>query len=149
MIPPKNNAAVRQKLINKTLKILSFRPQSIAEIKLKLKKFKPSASLLNEVIDYFIELDMLNDQKFAAWWVEQRSSHRPKGNLALKSELIQKGVDQSNIDSVLLSIDQERALAKKLLKLKKFTDKQKAYQYLYSRGFSSNSINLSIDGLNL
>jgi len=101
------------------------------------------------VIDYFIELDMLNDQKFAAWWVEQRSSHRPKGNLALKSELIQKGVDQSNIDSVLLSIDQERALAKKLLKLKKFTDKQKAYQYLYSRGFSSNSINLSIDGLNL
>ena len=144
------NEVDRQKLINKGFKLLSYRPRSISEIKLRLKKLKyATPDLINQTIDYLVETDLLSDQKFASWWVDQRSFHRPKGNLALKSELSGKGIDQSIIESVLLDPDQEQKLAKKALKSKKITDNQKAYRYLYSRGFTSNTINASIDSLSL
>ena len=130
-----------ERLKNKTLRLLSYRPRSIFEIKQKLSRLQyANPDLITQTLDYFINASLLDDQKFASWWVEQRTTHRPKGNIALKSELFQKGVDQSIIDSVLLSSEQEKDLAKKLLKSKKITDKQKAYKYLYSRGFTFNSI---------
>lgn len=132
---PKNAAAL---LKNKTLKLLSYRPRSISEIEFNLRKLDyATPDLINQTIDYFVDAQLLDDQKFATWWVEQRTTHRPKGNIALKSELLQKGIDQSIISSVLLSPEQEQELAKKLLEKKKITNKQKAYKYLYSRGFSS------------
>ncbi|MEA3355380.1 MAG: regulatory protein RecX, partial [Patescibacteria group bacterium] len=92
------------KLKNKTLKLLSYRPRSTGEIKFRLKRLNyATPALINQTIDYFIDADLLNDQKFAEWWVDQRTTHRPKGNIALKSELIQKGIDHSIINSVLLS----------------------------------------------
>ena len=148
-LQPKNEAD-RQKLINKGLSLLSYRPRSINEIKLRLKRLKyATPALINQAVDYLLEIDLLDDQKFASWWVDQRSTHRPKGNVALKSELSRKGIDSSIIESVLLDSDQEQKLAKKILTSKKITNQQKAYQYLFSRGFSSNSINTSIDELNL
>lgn len=142
----KKDEADRQKLINKGLKLLSFRPRSVSELKFRLSRYKyATASLVNQALEYLIDTGLLDDQKFAVWWIEQRLNHRPKGNIALKSELIQKGIDQSIIDSVLLTPDQETKLAKKILKTKSIINKQKAYQYLYSRGFSSSIINSSID----
>ena len=106
-----------ERLKNKTLRLLSYRPRSIFEIKQKLSRLKyATPDLITQTLDYFINASLLDDQKFASWWVEQRTTHRPKGNIALKSELFQKGVDQSIIDSVLLSSEQEKDLAKKLLK---------------------------------
>lgn len=126
-----------EKLKNKTLQLLSYRPRSISELKFRLDRLTcATPDLINQTIDYFIESGLLNDQKFAEWWVEQRIAHRPKGNLALKSELLQKGVDNSIINSVLLSHNQERELVKKILEKKKITDPQKAYRYLQSRGFT-------------
>ncbi|MBU1084758.1 MAG: regulatory protein RecX [Candidatus Beckwithbacteria bacterium] len=127
-----------ERLKNKTLKLLSYRPRSISEIKFCLKRLEyATPALINQTIEYFIDSGLLDDQKFAEWWVDQRTTHRPKGNIALKSELLQKGIDDSIINSVLLDFDQEQELAKKLLEKKKITDKQKAYKYLYSRGFSN------------
>jgi regulatory protein len=152
--PPKNlhpkNEVDRQKLINKALKLLSYRPRSISEIKFRLTRLKYSTpALINQTIEYLLETNLLDDQKFASWWVEQRSTHRPKGNIALTSELLSKGIDQSIIESVLLSSENEKKLAQKILKSKKTTNRPLAYQYLYSRGFSSNTINASIDELSL
>ena len=139
---PKNVVVL---LRNKTLKLLSYRPRSINEIKFRLKKLDYATStLINQTIDYFIQLDLLNDQKFAEWWVNQRIVHHPKGNIALKSELLKKGIQDSIINSVLLSPNQEQKLAKKLLKSKNITNKQEAYKYLYSHGFS-NIQNFSFD----
>ena len=150
MLPQPKNEADRQKLINKGLKLLSYRPRSISEIKFRLSRLKyATPALVKEAINYLIDTDLLDDQKFAAWWVEQRTSHKPKGNIALKSELFQKGIESSIIDSVLLTPEREQKLAKKALILKKIKDKQKAYQYLYSRGFSASIINSSIDCLGL
>ena len=145
---PKKNEAARQKLINKGLKLLSYRPRSTSELKFRLSRYKyATPDLVNQTLNHLLDLELLDDQKFASWWVDQRTSHKPKGNIAIKTELIQKGIDRSVIDSVLLSKDQEVKLAKKLVITKKITNKQKTYQYLYSRGFSSNIINSVIDEL--
>ncbi len=69
---------------------------------------------LEAAIPKLIELDLLDDQKFARWWVEQRLRFRPKGNRALTAELLAKGIDREIISQVLLSPEQERQLAIKL-----------------------------------
>lgn len=127
MINRKNTtAADPEKLLSRALNSLSSRPRSIAEIRQRG---------LEAVIPKLIELDLLDDQKFAEWWVDQRRTFRPRGNIALKTELIQKGIDREIIASVLLTKDQELDLAQKLL-AKKNLDKPRAQRLLLSRGFS-------------
>jgi regulatory protein len=137
------------KLTAKALKLLSYRPRSIFEIKIRLKKITDSEKLINQVIDNLIDQDLLDDQKFVQWWIDQRCTHRPKGNLALKSELFQKGIDRNMIESLLLSPQQERKTAVKLLKSRSIKNKSQAYQYLRTRGFTSPAIHSAIDGLSL
>ena len=121
-----NTEADPKKQLNKAIHLLSFRPRSAAELKQRG---------LAAAIPQLIELDLLDDQKFARWWVDQRLAFRPRGNIALKSELIQKGIDREIIESVLLSKEEEISLAKKLL-AKKNLDKPRAQRLLLSRGFS-------------
>jgi regulatory protein len=143
------------KLTAKTLKLLSYRPRSVYEIRFRLKKISPSPKLINQVINRFLEEDLLNDQKFARWWVDQRINHRPRGNFALKAELFQKGIDKEIIDQVLLTPAQEKKLAKKIIssrqtQLKSLSlrrQKIKASQWLKTRGFTSSAIYAVIDEL--
>ena len=135
MINRKNTEADPKKQLNKAIHLLSFRPRSAAELKQRG---------LAAAIPQLIELDLLDDQKFARWWVDQRLAFRPRGNIALKSELIQKGIDREIIESVLLSKEEEISLAKKLL-AKKNLDKPRAQRLLLSRGFSREVVYQLVD----
>jgi len=143
------------KLTAKALKLLSYRPRSVYEIRFRLKKISPSPKLINQVINQFLEEDLLNDQEFARWWVDQRINHRPRGNFALKAELFQKGIDKEIINQVLLTPAQEKKLAKKFIssrqtQLKSLSlrrQKIKASQWLKTRGFISSTIYAVIDEL--
>jgi len=130
MINRKNTGVDPKKLINKALHFLSYRPRSKAEL---------AQRGLAAVIPRLVELDLVDDQKFAQWWVDQRIRLNPRGNIALKSELTQKGIDREIIASVLLSPDQEMALAKKLLSKKNLV-KPRAQRFLLSRGFSADVV---------
>lgn len=126
MIKKSSTEADPEKLLTKALNLLSYRPRSVAEMRRRG---------LAAVIPKLIELDLLDDQKFARWWVEQRSRFRPRGRIALKSELFQKGVAREIVESALPTKEQELKLAKKLLAKKKL-DKPRAQRLLLSRGFS-------------
>ncbi|MDZ4228926.1 MAG: RecX family transcriptional regulator [Patescibacteria group bacterium] len=117
-------------LLSKAINLLSYRPRSVAEIKQRG---------LAAAIPQLIELDLLDDQKFARWWVDQRLTFRPKGNRALTAELLAKGIDREIIASVMLTREEETRLAKKLL-VKKNLDKPHAQRYLLARGFSSDIV---------
>jgi len=125
-----NTEADPKKQLNKAVHLLSFRPRSAVELKQRG---------LAAAIPKLIELDLIDDQKFARWWVDQRVRLNPRGNIALKTELMQKGIDREIIDSVLLSKDQEIDLAKKLL-AKKNLDQPRAQRFLLSRGFESDVV---------
>jgi regulatory protein len=86
----------------------------------------------------------LNDKDFVRWWIESRNRSRPRGWIALKSELLSKGVSEDIIKEFKLESHEEENLAKKLLK--KITknrqlSREKIISRMSSRGFSWDVIN--------
>lgn len=117
--------STREYLNIKAVRLLSYRPRSIAEIRQRLKRTNADSKTINLVISELEDQGLLDDKKFAAWWVDQRTTFRPRGNFALTQELKQKGIADSIIKSNLLTYEQELELAKKL-----------PVNKLASRGFS-------------
>ena len=147
-------------LLEKTLSWLALRPRSEKEIKDYLAKktgsFKSGNLLAEEVVGKLRELKLIDDEKFAFWWLEQRQQFRPKGRWALSGELKQKGISRQLIDQVLsqaLSQENESELAIKVLlktgnrfnKLALAEKKQKLYGSLARRGFGYEIIRDAID----
>ncbi len=89
---------------------------------------------------------LISDAEFARAWVGSRRKSKKKGRLAIKAELIQKGIDRDIIEKVLQDYDlneNEESLAleaidKKLRSWGNLNDlsfKKKAYDFLMRRGF--------------
>lgn len=151
-----------EKLYNKTLHFLSFRPRSEKEIKdylsKKTKKALPAArqgKIKNQVLFKLKEQNLVNDEEFVDWWIDQRMSLKPKGKIVLKKELLQKGVDLELVEGKLSTISNQQLtiLARKLVdkKLKLYKNlpplklKKKLSSFLARRGFDWQTINLVID----
>lgn len=133
------------KAFNAALNFLSFRPRSEWEVHqyLKRKHKSDSGAAQNDdlVIEKLKDIGQIDDEKFAAWWVEQRNAFRPKGQRAINYELARKGV------KIKVKIENETELALKALKKKLPMDKDKVYRYLATRGFSYDTIESVIEKL--
>ncbi|HKD73853.1 MAG TPA: regulatory protein RecX [Ktedonobacterales bacterium] len=103
-------------LKERALRLLAGRPHGRAELRRQLArgtKAHPAPSLeqIDIALDQLAEADLLDDQAFAEFWVEQRDRFRPKGSLALRAELRGKGVAAEDIDAAITpDRDLERAL---------------------------------------
>lgn len=110
-----------QKIYDKILKFVALRPRSEKEVRDWMRKYKVHSSLHNELFSRLKRIDLLNDKRFALWWVDQRQTFRPKSKRVLQQELKLKGIDEKIIDEVLQEsrID-DVAAAKRLLRKKKY-----------------------------
>jgi regulatory protein len=90
-------------------------------------------------------LELVDDTKFAKWWIEQRNTFKPRGKRALETELRIKGIKKDIRDEVLDSIliDEEKIatelLTEKAYKWKalpKREARQKKGQFLARKGFT-------------
>jgi len=144
-----------ERLVNAAIRFVSFRPRSEKELRdflsKKLTKWKVTGPvLLDKVIARMEDLNYVDDVKFAQWWVDQRTTFKPKGNRYIQMELKAKGVPEAIIASSLVSRGSQnllaaakQAIAKKeavWAKLSSLERKKKLYQYLGSRGFDTNTI---------
>jgi regulatory protein len=144
---------LKEKIFNKVLKFLSYRPRSEKEIVDYLKKKGASSTLIDKSIKKLKKLKFLNDRDFVTWWLEQRSTFRPRGKRALKMELIRKGIDREIIDEVLNKAVDELVLAKKAAqkKLKTYQRleanefRKKMTGYLARQGFAWDSIKEALE----
>jgi regulatory protein len=155
-----------ERLINSALHYVSFRPRSVKELRLFLKKkiknsSKDSDDTLEKVMVRLVDLDYANDRKFAAWLIESRQKHAPKGLRVIRQELLGKGIDRDIIDSLLtdtslnISVESQRIFAEKAIQKKlhlwvkypNLTQKKKIYEFLSRRGFDSTTISSVIDGV--
>ncbi|OGM03512.1 hypothetical protein A2715_00490 [Candidatus Woesebacteria bacterium RIFCSPHIGHO2_01_FULL_39_32] len=142
-----------QQIYDKILRFGSLRPRSENEYIYWLRKHKVHKSLHEELFNRLKRLDFLNDKKFAAWWVDQRQTFRPKSKRILNYELISKGIKKEIINEVLdeANID-EVAQAKKLIEKKKYiweklddsTARKKMSEYLARHGFGWETIKTAI-----
>jgi regulatory protein len=129
------------KTYNKLLNFATLRPRSEKELFNWLKRKKVAQNLHKKLFNRLKRLDLVDDTKFAKWWIEQRLTFKLKSKKELTFELRQKGIDKNIIENALAEsdLDDEKS-AKKLLARRKFTDPQKAFSYLARKGFDFNTI---------
>lgn len=102
------------------------------------------SAIADRVYDRLVERGYIDDEKFARYWVENRSLQKGASARKLTAELRLKGVEQAIIDTSLASSDRrdQDELMKMLMKKRvKYPDEQKLKQYLMRQGFSYDDIN--------
>ncbi len=139
---------LQEKAQQKALHFLSFRPRSISEIRKNLANKEFPESVIEETIDRLQKNSLVDDQKFAQDWIENRTAFRPRSRSALRMELRLKGVPDDVIQTELEDIDDEALTmqaAQKYLRrlegLNKLEFRKKLSSHLARRGFSFASIN--------
>lgn len=142
------------KSFDKTLRFAMTRPRSLKEVKDYFRRKEIDKSIHQTIIDRLTKLELLDDQKFTKWWVDQRLAFKQKSKKDITFELRQKGIDTNIIKNVLddSEIDEVKIarelITKKIYRWQKYDEKirkQKISQYLASKGFSWDVINSTVD----
>lgn len=132
------------------VRYLGPRPRSVSEIRRHLRSKRFDDPAIDRAIDALRAQRYIDDEAFARYWIEQRDRFRPKGERAIVSELLQKGVARETIDTVLgerqpdIELRRAReAIRRPLtrwLTLSEIDRKRKIHAYLAQRGFSYDTI---------
>jgi len=130
--------------LDKLLRYATLRPRSEGEFKNWLRKHKVHTTIHKRLFNRLKRLELLDDTKFAKWWVGQRLQFKFKSKKELEYELKNKGIDRYIIEDTLseVNIDEEK-FAKGLLekrkyrweKLPKLVAKKKMTEFLGRKGF--------------
>ncbi len=133
---------------NSALRSLSRRSHSIFEIKIKLKQKGFQTKIIEKVIGYLIEINFLDDNKFAEVFYLDRLKSKKESSQKIRMQLFKKGVDREIISEIETNYyDEEQLinnaieLGRRKLRLIKQSEtelkrKQKIYSFLKYRGFS-------------
>ena len=139
-----------QKSLDKTINFCLVRPRSVKEVTDFFKRKEIDRTLQEEIVKRLEKLELIDDIKFAKWWIEQRLEFRSKSKKDIVQELRTKGVKQEIINQVLQNTEiDEVKIAKELMKKKMYKWKnleprltrQKITQYLAGKGFTWDVIN--------
>lgn len=132
-----------QKAYDRALRLLGRRPHSSVEIKRYLQGCEFSEATCEAVIQRLTAAQYLDDEAFARLWVAERKRLRPRGAVALRHELRQKGVASDIIENALADVDGESdayragaSQARRLAGLDARTFRHKLGSFLLRRGFS-------------
>lgn len=147
------------KLMERMYGLVAIRSRSEKEIRDYLRELSFKRKLKNQeeiskiTIEYLIERlkqkGLINDLEFARTWIESRRRSKNKGTIALKSELMQKGINREIIDQVFEEevVDEEalaeKAIVKKLAGFQKLPPvefKKKFFEFLLRRGFDYSTV---------
>jgi regulatory protein len=158
-----------ERLVNKALRFLSFRPRSekelrglllrkgkLTEIKSEEEKAQYEISI-EKTISKLKKIGQIDDASFASWWLEQRLRFKPTATYLIKRELLAKGLAKELVEQTLegISREQEIELAKSAAskKLKSYRNlvpekaKERLGVFLARRGFSWETIKEVVDTL--
>lgn len=144
-----------------SFRYLSGRNHSKYELKLKLLKKQYNKELIQVVLSYLERLNYLDDIIFTNYYFKSRLKKK-KGIGLIKAELSKKGVSRDIIEEIAIEflddpIQEESSLyisekKLKVLRRKKLSNiqlKQKIFQFLSYKGFSTDIIKTTIDKLNI
>ncbi|MCM1006105.1 MAG: recombination regulator RecX [Prevotella sp.] len=128
--------------------------QCEADLRLKMKQHAVSESDADSVIDRLIELNFLNEDRFAKAYTHDKVRFSGWGRLKVAIMLRSKRLPRFVIDEALAAIDEDeyREVLHKLVRTAlrsldahNFADRQKLLRRLYSRGFEPELIRRAID----
>jgi regulatory protein len=144
------------KVYARALEYCLMRPHSAREVRDYLyRKTRPvrnktgemrpgvSVDITNRVFDRLLEKSYIDDEKFARYWVENRSLRKGASRRKLSAELSAKGVERSIIERLLSESERtDESEIQKIIEKKrnKYPDDQKLMVYLARQGFSYDDI---------
>lgn len=151
----RDDEADGQRCLDAALRFLAQRPRAEREVRRRLgeKGFAPEA--IDRAVIRLSELKLLDDRAFADYWMENRALFRPRGARALRSELLQKGVERTVVDEALAGERDEvddayRAGARAAARLSVGDERlfrQRLGGFLTRRGFGWEAIEPAVDRL--
>ena len=136
-------------LVQLVIGFLDIRDRSELEIRQYLTKKTADQAVIDQVISYLIDHNLINDRNFGLAWAESRV-RRQKGDIQIIRELTQKGLSKESVHQIVDAIDSadwfsamELLVSKKAAKYSKlnpYQQKAKNYQLLAQHGYSSKLI---------
>lgn len=109
-----------------------------------------SQAITDRVYERLLDRGYINDEKFARYWVENRSQAKGASRRKLEAELCAKGVDRNIIEKSFQQTDRNDAdeLAKVIAKKQaRYPDRLKFAQYLTRQGFRYDDVRAALDEL--
>ena len=129
------------------IKYIGLRLVSSGQVRDKLLKKGYDENIVDNVIDQLIEMEYIDDLKYARNHIKNRNLLNPKSSRMLEMELSKKGISSDIIDKAIGESDIDDfntalELAKKRFKNFQRNDEnlKKLYTYLSYRGFDSETI---------
>lgn len=126
------NAEIRVNAHEAALRLLSARPRSETEMRTRLamRGFDPEA--IDDEVARLRDAGLLDDEKFARAWIEDRKRLAPRGRRMLKYELLGRGVDPESADQAIRDID-DRELAIELARARARKAPRTTYEAFVAR----------------
>ncbi len=87
------------------LVFLGYRPRSEKEVRDRLRRGGYDQEAIDQAITRLHGWRYLDDADFARRWVENRTTHRPRGKRLLQQELRHKGIDTETAREVIAEVD--------------------------------------------
>jgi regulatory protein len=87
------------------LRLLATRPRSETEMRTRLGMRGIDPGAIEDEVERLRNAGLLDDQKFAAAWVEDRKRISPRGRRMLRYELLGRGVTPESADEAVEGID--------------------------------------------
>jgi regulatory protein len=140
---------------NQALRYLSYRDRSKLEVTQYLEKKEYPQPIIQQALNALIELNYVNDQRFALEWGRYTINKQKLGKSRLYAELLNKGINKELLESTLailyednpeteLAIQCARKKMNSLQGVEEEKKKRRLIQYLKRRGFSADIIYQSI-----
>jgi len=137
----------------RALSLIQHRPRSRAELRQRLRRGGIDDESINEALDRLESVELVDDEAFARFWVEQRIAFRPRSKRALRFELRRLGVSNDLLDRVLAGVNDEdlatSLVQQQLGKLANAEPRQKLetlMSLLRNRGFDYHTIEDVLSG---
>jgi regulatory protein len=83
------------------LRFLEVRSRSTQETRRRLLTAGYRPELVEGAVERLLELGLLDDEAFARAWVASRDRAHPRGERALRAELLRKGIERALVDAAL------------------------------------------------
>ena len=144
MKPPKDRKLPNP--VNYSLWLLNYKPRSVKEMTLALKKRGFDEAVAGETVQSLLDWGYLDDESFKNYLVAKRKRNNPKGRSLVERELMEAGIDGGEDLTELYSDEEEQELIAKLLGqwtkggTLSAENRDRFYQRLYRRGFQPRNI---------
>lgn len=142
------------KLYNLTLRYIALRPRTKWEIKTYLERKKASPPLVIILLNKLSNIDLVDDEKFARAFVEDRRLLRPTSRRKIIMELRKKHVEDEIIQKVVDSSEEAdqtalMSIIERKRRQTKYQDDLRLMQYLARQGFGYGDIKAALQDASL